>query len=93
MGIMDVFQFKRKDEHLPDGETRDNYLKSLRRQSRMIDEKYEKERLLNKIKKEHERQTKENIFGTAKKSILNVPNHIKQKSHILKQPNHFKLKR
>ncbi len=41
----------KRDPSLPDDQTTDGHLKSLRRQSRVQDEKLEKKRLMDKIRK------------------------------------------
>lgn len=89
-------------EEIDDEKTQDRYLRFLRRENRRIDEKYEKERLRNRIKQEDTRNLQKNVFGFGEKKILKTENVFNQKfkfeepkketEHILKQKNIFKNK-
>lgn len=54
---------KQEDADLPDDVTRDNYLRSLRRQRRVQMEYLEKKQLLNDIKEFERERTREEVFG------------------------------
>ncbi len=53
-------------EDLPDDVTTDRYLRSLRRQRRMIDEEFEKERLKKEIRQHYLNKTNEQLWGIVK---------------------------
>lgn len=71
MGIKEIFDRIRERmkerrmelDNRDDNETTDKYLRSLRRESRIIDEKKEKLRLIKKIKLERKRELVEELFG------------------------------
>ena len=56
-------KFDKKYKDMDDTVTRDRYLRSLRREKRMIDEKYEKEHLKKVIKNERQKETREYVWG------------------------------
>lgn len=62
------------EEELPDDVTRDKYLRSLRRQDRVLDEEEEKEFLKKKIAERLKEKTRKHLFGVKK--------HMKEKQLI-----------
>ena len=66
---------KEPEKEYADDETRDKYLRSLRRQDRIQNEEVEKEMLINKIRDFNRARTRKHLFGVkekleAKKSLL-----------------------
>jgi len=62
---------KKEPEVMDDNETRDKYLRSLRRERRMQKEEVEKKLLIKKIEEFKKRKLRENLYGLeAKNSIL-----------------------
>lgn len=69
--------FNKRVEVYGDNETRDRYLRSLRRQRRIQLEEIEKKQLIEDIKAYEQEKTKNNIFGVGSdNNILKIPNVI-----------------
>jgi len=71
----------RPQQEYTDDETRDKYLRSLRRERRMQMEKEEKKRLIKQIQQYKDNETKKHLFGIGGDSILN-----EKKQYIKKTP-------
>lgn len=74
-----IYKFTHKEpEVYGDYETRDNYLRSLRRERRIQMEQLEKKRLKQQIEAYKKKQREETLWGT-KKNLLKSKNHFKPK--------------
>ena len=51
------------EEFIPDNETRDKYLRSLRREDRVLDEEEEKKYLIKKIRERRKEKLRKDLFG------------------------------
>lgn len=60
-------------DEIPDDVTRDKVLRGMRRQRRIIDEKYEKERLQKEIKEHFKNEEKGSMITPDNQNILKVP--------------------
>ena len=83
------------EEEIPDDVTRDNYLRSLRRQRRTQMEKLEKRRLIQQIADFERNEVRVNIFGIKdnfqKKERLTQAIKKKRQISILKEKNRFRI--
>jgi len=79
---------ERRNEERPqidDDETRDNYLRSLRRQRRVQLEQLEKEKLIKDIKEHEKKMMQENVMG--------FKDNLKEKKQKLLKQKSFKPKK
>ena len=87
MGIKEIIQRLRGEEQeedeLPDDETRDKYLRSLRRERRTQMEEVEKEQLQKDIKSFQQEKMKRHLFG--------IKGEIKKRGIIQEQVNKKKV--
>jgi len=68
---------KREEQVYDDNETRDKYLRSLRRERRMQVEEMEKKALIKKIAAFKKQKMREGLYGIgAKENLLKTPNPI-----------------
>lgn len=78
-------------DDLPDDETRDKYLRSLRRQRRVQMEEMEKVKLQQQIKSFEKKKTQKEVFGIGTKAMNPEGNILRQK--FTKEPYMFKTEK
>jgi len=88
------FKMKQNEETkvIPDDVTRDRYLRSLRRQWRVINEQKEKENLKRAISEHFRQETRRNVYGMKEDySRLKALQEIKQRKavNILREKRYF----
>lgn len=85
------------EEEIPDDETRDRFLRSLRRQRRTQMEKIEKRELIQKIADFERNEVRVNIFGIKdkfqKREQLTRVIQKKKQIRLLKEQNKFKIQK
>lgn len=96
MGFREILQkiiLKRQDEEqLDDDQTRDKYLRSLRRQRRVQNEELEKDRLIRQISDFEKNRTRKHLFGIKDDKVQDKKQRLtkaikKKQINILKEKN------